>query len=146
MDGVRSGEVVAARANHRKQIDPREAAKAKQVEPVAQGLDDVTALMAESKDLSTVLADVRVTRAVKQAVMQGVVEKAQLPELVSTFVLFVMDKRRLALLPEISRLYHRLADERRLVVHNVELGLRRQGQPDLLDRPMDSEGHLNGGG
>jgi F-type H+-transporting ATPase subunit delta len=88
------------------------AAKAKQVEPVAQGLDDVTALMVESKELATMLADVRVTRAVKQAVMQGVVEKAKLPELVSTFVLFVMDKRRLALLPEISRLFHRLADER----------------------------------
>lgn len=88
------------------------AAKAKKVEDVADGLDEVTALIADSKPLAAALANVRVTREAKEAVMKAVLTKAKVPDLVNTFVLFVMTKRRLALLPEISRLFHRLADER----------------------------------
>lgn len=88
------------------------AGKANQVDPVAQGLEDVSALIAGSKELAALLDDVRVTRAAKEQVMKAVVEQAKLPALVNTFVLFVMEKRRLALLKDITQIFHRLADER----------------------------------
>jgi F-type H+-transporting ATPase subunit delta len=88
------------------------AAKGGQVEPVAQGLDEIAALLRDSTTLSALLADVRVTRAAKERVVKGVLERAGLPELVNTFVLFIMNKRRLALLAEIAAHFHRLADER----------------------------------
>lgn len=88
------------------------AARGDQVEPVAQGLDEIAALLRDSPELAALLADVRVARAAKEQVVKGVLERAGLPELVNTFVLFVMGKRRLRLLPEIAVHFHRLADER----------------------------------
>lgn len=88
------------------------AARGNQVEPVAQGLDDAAALLRESADLVALLADVRVTRAAKEQVVKEVLARAKLPDLVNTFVLFLMGKRRLNLLPEIVAHFHHLADER----------------------------------
>lgn len=88
------------------------AGKSNQVEPVAQGLDEVSALIDGSKQLSALLEDVRVTHAAKAQVMKALVEQAKLSPLVNTFVLFVMTKRRLGLLKDIAVIFKRLADER----------------------------------
>lgn len=88
------------------------AVKADSVDQAAQGLDDVAALMKDSAQLTAMLDDVRVTHAAKEQVMNALLEKAKLPGLVSSFVLLVMSKRRLGLLPEMAVHFHRLADER----------------------------------
>jgi F-type H+-transporting ATPase subunit delta len=88
------------------------AVKSNQVEPAATALDEVAALIRESSQLSGLLGDVRVTRSAKEQVMKALVQKIQVPELVSTFVLFVMSKRRLTLMGEIAEHFHRLADQR----------------------------------
>jgi F-type H+-transporting ATPase subunit delta len=88
------------------------AAQEQQVEPVAQGLDEVAGLIRDSKELSGFLDNVRVPRAAKAHVMKALLDKAKLPALVNNFVLFIMEKRRLMLLGEIADHFHRLADER----------------------------------
>lgn len=88
------------------------AAKANQVDPVAQALDEVAALVRDSAELAALLDDVRITRSAKEQVMKAILAQAKPPELVSTFVLYVMSKRRLPLLAEIAAYYRRLADER----------------------------------
>jgi F-type H+-transporting ATPase subunit delta len=88
------------------------AAKDNQVDAVAQGLDEAAALLRESKALSDLMDNVSVTHLAKAQVMKTLLEQAQLPPLVSTFVLYVMQKRRLPLLEEIREHFYRLADER----------------------------------
>jgi F-type H+-transporting ATPase subunit delta len=88
------------------------AAKEKQIEPVAQGLDEAAALIRDSQELAGLLDDVRVTHGAKQQVMRALLERAKLPALVNTFMRFIMQKRRLTLLPDMAEHFHRLADER----------------------------------
>jgi len=88
------------------------AAKDQQVDQAAQGLDLVADMLAESPRLAEALENVRATGPDKERTLQAVLDKAGVPALVATFSRYVLDKRRLRLLPDIRDQFHRLADER----------------------------------
>jgi F-type H+-transporting ATPase subunit delta len=88
------------------------AAKDKQVEAVATGLDEIAATVRDSSPLSAALADPKVPHTVKVAVIGEVLDRSKVPALVATFLRFLAQKRRVALLEEIRQVYHELADER----------------------------------
>jgi F-type H+-transporting ATPase subunit delta len=88
------------------------AAKAKQVEPVAAGLDELADAVASSEPLRALLAEPKVPLAAKEAVMHALLAKAGVPALVETFVRFITRKRRIELLGDIRGEFHDLADER----------------------------------
>ncbi len=88
------------------------AVQAGQVEAVAEGLDDMADMLDETPLLTAFVEDTKVPPAKKQDVMREILAKAQVPELVDTFLRYLTSKRRFSLLPEIRAVYHRLADER----------------------------------
>lgn len=88
------------------------AAKSDQVGPVAAGLDDMTAMLAESPLLAAFVEDTKVLPAKKQEALREILAKAKAPELVDTFLRYLTAKRRFALVPDIREIFHRLADER----------------------------------
>lgn len=88
------------------------AEKGDQVEPVAAELDGLADTLTESAQLRAFFEESRVPRASKLAAVEEWLKKADASELVSAFVRFVTQKRRVLLLDEIRREFHRLADER----------------------------------
>jgi F-type H+-transporting ATPase subunit delta len=88
------------------------AVKADAVEDVATGLDEMAETLEESPLLAAFVEDTKVPPSTKQDVVRDLLVKAQVPELVNTFVRYLTAKRRFLLLPEIRDVYHRLADER----------------------------------
>ena len=88
------------------------AVRGKAVEATAAGLDELADSVAASPALQALLEEPKVALAAKEAVMGGVVGRAELPPLVATFVRFVTRKRRIGLLGDIRAEFHDLADER----------------------------------
>lgn len=88
------------------------AVNAGQVEEVAAGLDTIADAMADSPRLGVFLQNAKVPQPAKQETVNLILQRAEIPPLVDSFVRFVTYKRRIALLEEIRRVFHRLADER----------------------------------
>ncbi len=88
------------------------AVKADQVEPMAKGLDDMADTLESSPVLAAFVQDSKVPPKQKQDTVREILAKAEMPELVDTFLRFLTAKRRFALLPDIRQVFHRLADER----------------------------------
>ena len=88
------------------------AVKADQVEPVAHGLDEMADTLEASPLLAALVQDTKVLPSKKEDVVREIMTKAEVPELVNTFLRYLTSKRRFTLLPEIRQVYHRLADER----------------------------------
>ena len=88
------------------------AVKADQVEPVAQGLDDMADTLEASPLLATFVEDTKVPPSKKLDAVRDILTKAEVPELVDTFLRYLTFKRRFALLPDIRQVFHWLADER----------------------------------
>lgn len=84
----------------------------KQVAEVATGLSEFADMVAESSELSAFLAEPRVPLAGKVAAVTELLDKAKLPALLNAFLRFVTTKRRIALLEEMRRDFHTLADEK----------------------------------
>ena len=114
------------------------AAKADQVEPVAQGMDEVADMLQESPLLAAFVADTKVSPSKKQEAMREILAKAKVPELVDTLLRYLTAKRRFALVPEIRDVFHRLADERLgraqaevIVAADMTAGQQKQMQEQL---------------
>jgi F-type H+-transporting ATPase subunit delta len=88
------------------------AARDRQVEAVAAGLNELADLLVESEPLRAFLSEPKVALATKEAVVADLLNKVQVPPLVNTFVRFLTHKRRIVLLDEIRAEFHDLADER----------------------------------
>ena len=85
--------------------------KDKDVDALAEALDEVNAVL-RSAQLSAVLASDSVDADAKSEVLKATLAKMGGPKVLSPFVRLLHKKRRLALLPEIAALFHRLADQR----------------------------------
>ncbi len=83
----------------------------KQVAEVAAGLSEFADLVAESQELSAFLAEPKVPQAGKAAAVAELLDKAELPALLGGFLRFITAKRRIAILEDIRRDFHDLADE-----------------------------------
>jgi len=83
----------------------------KQVEEIGAALDEVAAALA-SEDLAPFLASSQATPAMRDEVLKTVLARMKAPDPLGPFVRLLNQKRRLALLPEIARLFYQLADER----------------------------------
>jgi F-type H+-transporting ATPase subunit delta len=83
----------------------------KDVEAMAKALDEAVAALA-SPELAALLAEGNVPLAAKSDVLKAVLTKLGGPKPLSPFVRLLLEKRRIALLPEIARLFRRQADER----------------------------------
>jgi len=88
------------------------AEKDKQVDAVAEGLDDLADAMKVSPQLSSMISDPKVPHEEKKKVIEALLEKAKVPALVNNFVRLIVSKRRLGLLVDMRDQFHVLADER----------------------------------
>ena len=88
------------------------AEKAGKVDEVAAELDGLADLLSGSEQLRAFLAEPRVAQSAKEGAVEAIIEQADVSGLVSAFVRFISQKRRLLLLDEIRGDFHRLADER----------------------------------
>ena len=89
------------------------AAREKQIEAVAEGLDALGEALAADPRVGSFLAEPKVPPASKEAVMAEWLGGSGAPALLTTFVRYLTRKRRTALLEEIRLVFHDLADELR---------------------------------
>lgn len=87
-------------------------ARTNEVEAVAEGLNNVADAATTSPALADLLINPKVKQADKMKIVDAVLERIQPPAIVSTFVRYLTSKRRIALLDDIRRVYHELADIR----------------------------------
>lgn len=83
-----------------------------QVEPVAASLDALADSMVDSPLLGAFLGDAKVPPKAKLEAVEAILKGIQAHPLVETFTRFITSKRRIALLPDIREVFHRLADQR----------------------------------
>lgn len=115
-------------------------ARANEVEAVAEGLNDVADAVTTSPALADLLINPKVKQADKMQIVNTVLARIGPPAIVSTFVRYLTGKRRIALLDDIRRVYHELADIRTgrataLVTVAVPLD---DGQQDQLRRRIEA--------
>ena len=79
---------------------------------VRQQLGDFLELLRESSDLHLVLDSPAVSRASKQGVVEALVARLDASRTLRNFLFVVLDRRRMALLPEIQRALDARLDER----------------------------------
>ena len=79
-------------------------------------LSAVDRLFADHSDLMTVLVNPAFTADQKKNIMQDVIAKLGCTQLVANFLLLLVDKGRIACLPDIVRTYRDLADEQSGVI------------------------------
>ena len=87
------------------------AAKEKQIDEVAQGLE-VLAQGIQTPKSKAFVADPKLTRTQKSKVMEAMATQGKVTALLGTAVQYLAHKGRLELLPDISLAYQSLADER----------------------------------
>lgn len=81
-------------------------------ETISGELRDFLALLQESEQLQILLSSPAVSRANKHAVAQSLVERMKASRTLRNFLFVVIDKRRMALLPEIQQAFETQLDER----------------------------------
>ena len=88
------------------------AAKEKQIEDVAQGLDDVAGAISASGPIREVLNSPQIGTADRNKVIAQLLDQAKAPPLLDKFIRFLAHKRRLPLVVEVQAVFHDLADAR----------------------------------
>ncbi|HIL88770.1 MAG TPA: ATP synthase F1 subunit delta [Deltaproteobacteria bacterium] len=82
------------------------------LEPVEQSLSELAETYESSLELQGVIASTKVPPAAKRAVLGEVLDALKPHAQVDVFARFLLSKRRLALIPDIHRAFHRLVQER----------------------------------
>jgi F-type H+-transporting ATPase subunit delta len=82
-----------------------------QTETYRQELEGVAGLMAKEKTLADTIANPLYKAAERKQVLRNVVEKLDLSKVMSSFVMLLFEKGRLAFIGDISEFYKVLADE-----------------------------------
>lgn len=86
------------------------ATSSRQVQQVAASLDDVADALVASPPLYDLLANPKVPRVRKESILGEVLRSIAPEPIVDTFVRYLSLKRRVTLLEDIRRTFHRLAD------------------------------------
>ena len=81
-------------------------------EAIARQLGDFMGLLRESPDLGVVLGSPAVPRESKHAVIRALVERMGASQTLRNFLFVVLDRERMALLPEIQQAFDARLDER----------------------------------
>ena len=104
-----------------------------QVGPFGEGLENLTYCFQQAPEMLAALANDSFETSKRLAVMEEVSKKAGLPELLKRFLLLLIQKNRIGLLPEIAREYRRFHDEI-LGIVRVAVATPRAPEPLLLKR------------
>ena len=87
------------------------AAEAGMIDRFTQGLQTIDALFAGSRELQAAFGNPAITAEQKKQIMRELIGRLQCTELVSNFMLLLVDKNRTACLSDIISTYMQLADE-----------------------------------
>lgn len=82
------------------------------VSKTAAGLDELVQTLRGSRELDDTIKNPMFPREQRRAILQRVCEAMALPEHLTIFLGFLFDRDRLALIPDLARVFRRLADER----------------------------------
>ncbi|MEE2716537.1 MAG: ATP synthase F1 subunit delta [SAR324 cluster bacterium] len=82
------------------------------LEPVEQSLSELAETYESSQELQGALASTKVPPAAKRAILADVLKALKPHAQVDVFARFLLSKRRLPLIPDIHRAFHRLMQER----------------------------------
>ncbi len=107
------------------------AEKEKALETVSKELLEVTQTFTGSQELQSVLADTKIPSLVKTDIVNEIIEKQQLTPLVSTFLQYLMSKRRIALLGDIEIVFSQLVREK-LGILEAEVTVAKQLSEDEI--------------
>ena len=92
----------------------------KDLENTGKSLTALADAFSNSKDLSEVLSDTKVSSQIKQNVLKKILKKIKVSKLVDTFIRYLLSKRRIVLLPNIERAFNLLLQEK---VGRIEAGI-----------------------
>ena len=87
------------------------AQKTNTIEATAARLDDLDATFRENVELREVLRNPAFAPSKRKSVLEEVARAVQAPEHLVIFLGFVFDRDRVSILPELARVFRRLADE-----------------------------------
>lgn len=92
------------------------AQKTNSVELVATRLDELDASFRENPELREILRNPMFAQSKRKSILEEVARAVQAPEHLIVFLGFIFDKDRLNILPELARVFRRLADEQAGVI------------------------------
>jgi F-type H+-transporting ATPase subunit delta len=88
------------------------AEKTASVEETAARLDDIALALRENPELDEILKSSMFPRERRRAILRQVAAASEAPEHLLLFLEFLFDRDRLLILPDLARVFRRLADER----------------------------------
>lgn len=89
------------------------------VDSFRQELTSIHALFNANTELQSAFSNPAFTAEQKKEIMKGVIEKSKTSELVSNFLMLLVDKNRIAFLGQIVQTYEKLADEQSGIIRPV---------------------------
>ena len=92
----------------------------KDLEITGNSLAAIADVYSNSKELSEVLSDTKVSSQIKQDVLKNILKKIKVSKLVDTFIRYLLAKRRIVLLPNIERAFNLLLQEK---LGRIEAGI-----------------------
>jgi len=92
----------------------------KDLENTGKSLTEIADVYSNSKGLSEVLSDTKVSSQIKQNVLKKILKKIKVSKLVDTFIRYLLAKRRIVLLPNIERAFNLLLQEK---LGRIEVGI-----------------------
>ena len=92
----------------------------KDLENTGKSLTALADVFSNSKELSEVLSDTKVSSQIKQNVLKEILKKIKVSRLVDTFIRYLLAKRRIVLLPNIERAFNLFLQEK---LGRIEAGI-----------------------